>query len=245
MSFWDGENRQKKLNNKKPLLSQLNELVPWEEFRPILEQIHDRERSSNAGRKPLDVILIFKLVILQKLFNLSDDQLENQVKDRLSFMKFQNLGIEDPVPDAKTVGLFKEKLTKKKLVEEWFEQLEEYLKSQGYKAEEGQIGDATLILVPRQRNSRKENKEIREGEIPEEWKETPNRLCQKDLDARWLKKNGENHYGYKNHISIDKKYGIIRQYEVIDASVYDSKVLGKLIDIENADPEIWADSAYR
>lgn len=188
---------------------------------------------------------MFKLVILQKMFNLSDDQLEDKVNDRLSFMKVLNPGIEDPVPDAKMVWLFKEKLTKKKLVEEWFEQLEEYLKSQGYKAEEGQIVEATLISVPRQRNSRKENKEIREGEIPEEWKETPNRLCKKDLDARWLKKNGENHYGYKNYISIDKKYGFIRKYEVTDASVYNSKVLGKLIDIENADPEIWADSTYR
>ncbi|MDB9518244.1 transposase [Roseofilum reptotaenium CS-1145] len=60
-----------------------------------------------------------------------------------------------------------------------------------------------------------------------------------------MKKNGENHYGYKNNISIDKKYGIIRKYEGTDALVYDSKVLGKMINIDNAEPEIWADSDYR
>ena len=63
IGFWDRENRQEKLKKKKPLLSQLNELVPWEKFRTILEKIYDQERSSKAGRKPLDVVLMFKLVI--------------------------------------------------------------------------------------------------------------------------------------------------------------------------------------
>lgn len=160
-------------------------------------------------------------------------------------MKFLNLGLEDTIPDATTVWMFREKLTKRGLIEELFNQFDDYLREQGYEASKGQIVDATLVPVPKQRNSRKENEKIRKGEIPEKWSENPNRLAQKDLDARWTRKNGQNYYGYKNHISIDTKYGFVRKYHVTDASVHDSKVLGKILDGENLESEIWGDSAYR
>jgi transposase, IS5 family len=243
--FWDWENRHAKLSDKKSLLDRIDEWIPWEEFRPILEEIHSQHRLSNAGRKPSDPIVMFKLILLQKLYNLSDEELEYQANDRLSFMKFLKLGIEDSIPDATTVWLFREKLTKKGLVEELFNQFDDYLRTQGYEAEKGQIVDATLVPVPKQKNRKKETEKIRQGEIPEGWEENPNRLAQKDLDARWTQKNGQNHYGYKNHISIDVKYGFVRKYHVTDASVHDSKVLSKIIDGENLGSEIWGDSAYR
>ena len=243
--FWDWEERHQKLSNKKPLLDRLNEIVPWEEFRPLLEQIHQKERKSNAGRKPLDVILMFKLLLLQKFYNISDEELEYQVNDRLSFMKFLGLGIEDTIPDGTTVWSFREQLMKHDLIRKLFDKFDRYLRREGYEAKEGQIVDATLVPVPIQRNSRKENEKINDGEIPEAWKEQPHRLSQKDLEARWTKKNGQSHFGYKNHISIDVRFGFVRQYLVTDASVHDSRVLGKILDIENPDDRIWADSAYR
>jgi transposase, IS5 family len=182
---------------------------------------------------------------LQKLYNLRDEELEYQANDRLSFMKFLKLGIEASIPDATTVWLFREKLTQKGLVEELFNQFDDDLRTQGYEAEKGQIVDATLVPVPKQKNRKKETEKIRQGEIPEGWEENPNRLAQKDLDARWTQKNGQNHSGYKNHISIDVKYGFVRKYHVTDASVHDSKVLSKIIDGENLGSEIWGDSADR
>ncbi|MEA5464903.1 IS5 family transposase [Leptothoe sp. PORK10 BA2] len=242
--FWDFETRHQKLESKKDLLSCLDAMIPWDEFRPILDSVYDKPRQRKAGRPPTDVIVMFKLLIVQQLYNISDDELEYQVNDRLSFMRFLHLGLEDSVPDAKTVWLFRERLRKAELVEPLFEQFGTYLNTTGYQAQCGQIVDATLVPVPKQRNTREDNATIKAGKVPEEWQDTPHKLAQKDVDARWTKKNGTSHYGYKNHINRDAGHGFIRRYAVTEASVHDSKVLGQLLDADNADDEIWADSAY-
>ncbi len=82
--FWDLEERQSKLNQKRDLLVRLNTIIPWDSFRPILEKVHDKPRKSNAERKPIDVIVMFKLLILQQLYNISDKELDCQVNDHLS-----------------------------------------------------------------------------------------------------------------------------------------------------------------
>ena len=87
------EQRYQKLESKKTLLIRLDETVPWEEFRPTLEQIHDKPRKSNAGRKPIDVIVMFKMLILQQLYNISDEDLEYQVNDRLSLTISASTGV--------------------------------------------------------------------------------------------------------------------------------------------------------
>jgi IS5 family transposase len=118
--------------------------VPWEEFRPVLERVWrnpDAERKSRAGRKPMDAVLMFKTLVLSALYNLSDDQIEYQVRDRLSFMRFLGLGLEDRVPDAKTVWLYREALARAGLVEALFRQFDSYLARRGYIARGGQILD--------------------------------------------------------------------------------------------------------
>ncbi|MGD1931854.1 MAG: IS5 family transposase [Leptolyngbyaceae cyanobacterium] len=243
--FWDLEARQQKLEQKKDFLSRLNRLVPWETFRPVLEEIRVKPRKSQAGRKPLDVLLLFKMLVLQKLYTISDEDLEYQVNDRLSFMQFLDLGLEDRVPDATTVWLFRDQLQKQGLAEELFETFASYLQASGYQAQDGQIIDATLIPVPKQRNRKDENKQVKQGQVPEAWQQQPHKLSQKDVDARWTKKGGVSYYGYKNHISSDVRFGFIRQFVVTDASVHDSQVLGHLLDLENPDDRVCADSAYR
>ena len=175
--------------NKKPILKVLTERVPWESFRPLLEQAYEIDRKSPAGRKRIDPLILFKMLILQQLFNLSDSELEFQVNDRRSFEEFIGLGIMDTIPDATTVAFFRERLRKAGLIEELFARFEQFLRDQGLEAKGGQIVDATIVPVPIQRNTREENKDIKEGKIPEEWKESPERLHQKDVDARWTKKN--------------------------------------------------------
>ncbi len=92
----------------------------------------------------------------------------------------------------------------------------------------GQIIDASLVSVPKNRNTRDENKQIKEGKTPDGWDDQPNMKRQKDEDARWTKKYGKSHYGYKNHINIDREHKLIRRYAVTDASVHDSQLFDKL-----------------
>jgi IS5 family transposase len=175
--FWDMEARQRKLAQKQDVLNQLNQLVPWETFRPILRRIQEKPRKSNAGRKATDGLLLLKMLVLQKLYNISDEALEYQVNDRLSLMQFLGLGLEDSVPDATTVWLFREQLQQHGLVDELFEQFDHYLQWVEYQAKDGQIVDATLIPLPKQRNTRSENQSLKQGEIPAEWPEQPHKLA--------------------------------------------------------------------
>jgi IS5 family transposase len=115
----------------------------------------------------------------------------------------------------------------------------------GYRAQKGQIIDASIIPVPKQRNSREENAQLKEGVIPEAWKEQPNKLEQKDTDARWTKKNDISYYGYKNHVDIDVKHKLIRDYEITHAAVHDSQVINEIIAPHNTNADVYADSAYR
>jgi IS5 family transposase len=224
-------------------LPKLKKLVDWERFRPELEAVREKERKSNAGRKPFDVVLMFKVLVLQSLYNLSDEKIEFQIRDRISFMRFLVLSLGDAVPDEKTIWLFREQLTETGLIKRLFEEFDTFLEEKGFSARRGQIIDASIVEAPRQRNSREENRQIKAGQIPEDWSEQKKR--QKDTDARWTKKNGQNYYGYKNHIDVDVKHKLIRDYEVTPASVHDSQVFEGLLDEDNSSRDVWADSAYR
>jgi len=224
-------------------LPKLKNLVDWERFRPELEAVRDRERKSNAGRRPFDVILMFKVLVLQSLYNLSDEKMEFQIRDRLSFMRFLDLSLGDAVPDEKTIWLFREQLTEARVIKRLFKEFDDFLEDKGFCARRGQIIDASIVEAPRQRNSREENRQIKAGHKPQDWSESKER--QKDTDARWTKKNGQNYYGYKNHINVDVKHKLIRDYEVTPASVHDSQVFEQLLDKDNSSRDVWADSAYR
>ncbi len=106
--LFDWQTRFEQLDNGGDPLIKLNEVVHWELFRDALEQVRGKDRKSNAGRKLFDAVLMFKVLILQSLYNLSDDQTEFQVRDCLSFMRFLGLSLGDAVPDAKTIWLFRE-----------------------------------------------------------------------------------------------------------------------------------------
>lgn len=125
IGFFDLSDRYASLDAKKDPLVEIDTVVPWEEFRPTLERVWRKpnaERKSRAGRKPMDAVLMLKALVLSALYNLSDDQIEYQVRDRLSFMRFLRLGLGDRVPDAKTVWLYREALAKAGMVEALFSQ---------------------------------------------------------------------------------------------------------------------------
>ena len=247
--FFDIHERTAKLTEMGDPLVALKGLIDWEAFRPCLNVVYDKPRKSNAGAKPIDVVLMLKILVLQHLNNLSDDRIEYQIRDRLSFMRFLGLQIESRVPDAKTIWLFRERLKELNLIEELFEKFHEQLAAQGYVAKAGQMIDATFVEAPRQRNNREENATIKSGKIPQEWYQNPNKLRQKDTDARWTKKNQEKHYGYKNHINADQTNKLVQSFAVSNAAVHDSQVFEELldqtIDTEGKKRPIYADSAYR
>src|SRR4030042_1981681 len=130
----DWQLRFKQLDNGGDPLPKIQKVVDWVLFRPLLEVVRDREHKSNAGRKPFDVVLMFKVLILQSLYNLSDEQTEFQIRDRLSFMQFLGLSLGDDVPDAKTIWLFREQLTEAGVIAKAFEKFDKFLRKSGFTA---------------------------------------------------------------------------------------------------------------
>jgi hypothetical protein len=177
--LFDADKRLAALSAKGDPLEAIDRLVPWESFRVDIEAVvltPDEMRKSSAGRKPLDAIVMFRMLVLQALNNLSDEQVEYQVRDRLSFTRFLRLGIEDSIPDATTVWLFREKLAKAGLIEKLFDRFDQHLAAKGYMARGGQMVDATIVPVPKQRNSGDENEAVKAGRIPEAWDNKPAKL---------------------------------------------------------------------
>lgn len=246
-SLLDLQARLDKISANGDPLRAINEVVPWEMFRSELESIHagSQEPKSAAGRKPYDRVLLFKMLILQSLYNLSDDQLEQQTLDRLSFHRFLGLSMGDGVPDSKTIWLFRESLNGDDGARRLFEKFENYLTLKGLKARQGQIIDAAVIKVPIQRNTPSENRKIKEGqaeEVREQWSSA--KSSQKDTDARWVKKGGQSFFGFKQHTGADVKHKLIRKYEVTPASVHDSQKAEELLDENNSNRDVYGDSAY-
>jgi IS5 family transposase len=188
--------------------------------------------------------MMFKVLILQSLYSLSDDAMEFQINDRLSFKRFLGLQSSDRVPDSKTIWKFRETLIQEGVIEALFHRFNHALDDQSIFANTGQIIDASFVEVPRQRNTRDENKQVKKGEIPEAWKAQPNKLRQKDRDARWTKKNKMHFYGYKNHIKVDQGTKLISDYMVTDAAVHDSQELEPLIQKDDAGQKLYGDAAY-
>lgn len=245
LGFFDLTTRYEALSQKGDPLEPLAHVVPWETFRPTLAKTLRRSKRKKGGRPPFDAVCMFKVLVLQTLYNLSDDQTEYQIRDRLSFMRFLGLDLDQRIPDAKTIWLFRETLAQAGVVDTLFERFDTSLAACGLQPRGGQLIDASLVPVPKQRNTRDENAAIKAGTPPAEWEAHPAKRRQKDTDARWTVKHGENHYGYKNHVNVDKQHKLIRRYEVTDAARHDSQALEALLQPASAGRGVWADSAYR
>jgi len=243
--FFDENDRLAELSKIGDPLEKLNKYVQWEIFREILTTALKKEAKGPGGRPPFDYVMMFKILILQKLYNMADDASEYQIKDRLSFQRFLGLALCDIVPDAKTIWHFREMLQEAQVLDDLFNMFVGILEEKNIITHSGSIVDATFVDVPRQRNTKQENEEIKAGKVPEEWETDENRhkKRQKDTDARWAVKNKEVHYGYKNHIKIDKKSKIIIKYRATSAEVHDSQELQNLVEPEK-DRRLYGDSAY-
>jgi IS5 family transposase len=235
-----GENsRIEKLGRLGNPLEKLNEYINWSMFDETLRRALAKDRSK-GGRPPYSYQMMFKIMILQRIYNISDDNKEYPINDRISFQRFLGIKEYQEIPDAKTIWNFRNELVKAKVDKQLFEIFHQELEKAGVITRKGSIVDASFVECPQQRNTKEENEEIRNGKVPRGWKR--NKLVQKDTDARWTKKGGKLIYGYKNHVKVDQASKVIIEYEITPASVHDSQVYRTLLD--EKDKETYADSAY-
>ncbi|WP_306258413.1 IS5 family transposase [Pararhizobium sp. IMCC21322] len=259
--FWDVDDRYELLSRSGDPLESLERIVPWDVFRKPLAKALKRSDGAKGGRPPFDSVMMFKVLVLQTLYNLGDDQTEFMINDRLSFMRFLGLRLGDKVPDAKTIWLFREHLTQASAVDNLFARFDKHLAKNGYLAMGGQLVDATIVAAPKQRITKDEKAAIKAGKTVDEiWPDEPNKAAQKDVSARWTVKyskakavpDGQKlqrdiaipSFGYKNHIAIDRELGLIRSWKVTDAARYDGAQLADLATRNNTASGVWADTAY-
>lgn len=258
--FFDLDERYAALSKAGDPLERLAGVVDFELFRPELDGALNRSDGAKGGRPPMDPVLMFKVLVLQALYGLSDAQAEFQILDRRSFGRFLGIDDGDPVPDETTIWRFREALVRAGTVERLFARFDAHLGQAGYLAMGGQIIDASIVPAPRQRMTDAEREIVRGGGIPEDWQAKPKKLAQKDRDARWTLKRGRRKrrpdgtlmeaiatpvFGYKSHINIDRRHGLIRKWTVTDAARHDGRELAGLLDRSNTAAPVWADTAYR
>ena len=244
-TLFDAENAAQKLSEIGNPLEKLDSVIDFEMFRERLEEaMVNHNTRSNAGAKQYDVVMMFKVMVLRQYYNLSYEQTEYQIIDRGSFKQFLGLASGDKVPDANTIRNFFEGLKEKGLGEKLFQDFVDGLLEKGFIFNEGQIVDASFVLAPRQRNTREENKRIKEGEGGGLWNDKPNKKRQKDIDASWAQKGGEDFFGYKVSAKVDGKSKFVKKIVVTTASPHDSKMFPDLMDESDRGQVTFADSAY-
>jgi IS5 family transposase len=259
--FFDAEERLRRLSASGDPLERLRAVVDFEAFRAELEAALPRADRSRGGRPPWDAVLMFRILVLQALYTLSDEQAEYQLRDRLSFMRFAGLALHEAVPDAKTIWLYREQLTRAGALARLFARFDAMLAERGFLAMGGQIVDATVVEARRPRLTKDEKQTLRDGGTPARWSKA--RTRQIDRDGRWTIKRGRKArpsesaprqataeiavpvFGYKNHLGIDRGHGFIRRFVVTDAARHDGAQLGAVLDQANTGGGVWADTAYR
>jgi len=243
-------------------LEVLERTVDFEYFRVWLVDGLGYGDGSKGGRPPFDPVSMFKVLILQAQHNLSDAKMEFMIRDRLSWMRFLGFELGGQMPDENTIRHFRNRMTETGTLKRVMKAFDWQLHKKGYIPMSGQIVDATLVPAPKQRNTEEEKQAIKDGKTAKQiWPDDPNKAMQKDVDARWtLKIGGKIRYrpdgtplpqiatpvfGYKSHISIDRRYGFIRGSAVTSAAAADGRQLKHVIDKHNTASDVWADTAYR
>lgn len=241
-SLFAAEEREAKLDRLGDVLQVLEKHVDFAALAAAIDQAAPRPGRERGGRPPFPTELMVRTLILQQLYNLSDEQMEFQLLDRLSFQRFVGLRHSSPIPDRTTLWTFRERLMKAGAGETLFEAANRELAKHGYIARGGQIVDASLVPVPRQQMSKEEKALLEQQATPADW--SPAQRRQKDTDATWTKKHGKSYFGYKLSASADKRYKLIRKLKVSTASEHDTRHLEAVLDSTNTSRDVYGDKGY-
>jgi IS5 family transposase len=244
-----------KLSKMGDQLEKMKEKIDWELFRKPLEKSIRKPDYKKGGRPPWDVVLMYKIVMLQQWYNLADEATEYMINCRLDFMRFLDIECGSKVPDGNTIWDFKQSLADTEVDRELFELFNSELSKEGIITKKGSIIDATFVTVDKRHTTKKDDKSLKEGDCPHdlhakcaerlekgEIKNVENVFNQLDFDARWVKKGDESFFGYKDHVKCDRESKIITDFTVTDASVHDSQELIYLINKEETTVDL--DSGY-
>ena len=228
------EHREAKLAQFTGRLDHLSRRVDWQSLARAVNEATGREGPRpKGGRPPYPTEALLKVVVLQQLYgNLSDEEMEYCLLDRMSWQTFTGLSGHRHLPDARTIWAFKELLASQGGADALFRVVGEQLAAAGLKARGGQIVDATFVTVPKTGLNDTEKETVKRGETPAHWSDK--QAAHKDTDARWTKKRNQSFYGYKAHINADQKHKLIRAIEVTPANVDDRTPLDGLLDDSDA-----------
>lgn len=200
-------------------LELMKRVVDWESFRSLVASIFI-DNETTGGRPHTDELVIVRTLVLQQLYGLSDEELEFQMNDRLSFRNF--VGFPDKVPDYSTIWKIRERLQETGTYRKIWDKVQQQINSQGYTIKKGVIQDASFIEADLGRKRHyKEKKAEKEGTTIEY---TPKQLAHMDKDGTFSIKHGQVHYGYKDHVKLDVDHHLIREIEVTTASLHDAKI---------------------
>jgi IS5 family transposase len=202
-------------------LDRLAGLVKWYRFEKLIGHLRDEE---SPGRPGYPVLVLFRALLLQSLYGLSDRELEEALGDRLSFKRFVGLSLEDATPDHTVLNRFRNQLVEQGLLEKLFGELDRQLENAGVILKRGTMLDATLIQAV--------------SAPPKE--DRPSN----DPDARFTKRQGKSGstFGYKAHVGVDEGSGLIRAVLTTPANVNDTTPADVLI--RGDEVVVWADAAY-
>lgn len=241
-SLFAAEEREAKLDRLGDVLQVMEKHIDFKALAAEVDRAAPRPSRGRGGRPPFPTELMIRALILQHLYNLSDEQMEFQLLDRLSFQRFVGLRHSSQIPDRTTFWTFRERLTVAKAGEALFEAVNRQLAQHGYIARGGQMIDASLIPVPRQHVRPEEKELIEQQATPIDW--SPAQRRQKDTDATWTKKHGKSYFGYKVSVSADRRYKLIRQLKVSTAKANDTLHLEDVLDTANTSRDLYGDKGY-
>ena len=228
-SIWSFS-RRKKQSRAVVTLAKIDAVVNWQAFVNIV-QVIDKSNTDKGGRKPLPFEWKVKMLFLQYAFNLGDEELEDQLIDRLSFQKFVGINFDQEIPDFTTLWYFKEALIQHKLMDRIFSSIHHQLELNGLILKKGTIADATIIESDNKPLSRQKREEL---------ESKPS--VQIDIEAQSTEKSGKKFFGYKGHIGVDVESKLIRKRKFTPANVHDSQAFEEVL--SGDEKSIWGDKAY-
>ena len=205
------------------VLERVETAIRWYRFEKLLRRL----RPEGAGRPPYDPLLMFKALLLQQWYALSDAELEEALNDRVSFRRFLALGLEDDAPDHTTLCRFRNRLVETGLAEKLFGEFDKQMEERGLMLKKGTMLDATLVAAATSRPPL--------GAEPQDTT---------DPDARFAARQGKSgsSYGYKAHIGVDCGTRLIRSAKLTSGNVNDTVVADDLVRFDEA--AVYADKAY-